>query len=393
MEGSRRSATVSGDSVISDAIEPEIADVLDARLARRRGSSAYHAASADVVSRRLTALFAANREAVHISGVRRMAGGASKEQFVFEAKHPDGTLERLVLRMEPIAGIIETSRVREAEVIQAMHGIVPVPQVRLVDAEGTHLGAPGLVTSFVPGVTKPVGAAGGVTGLGNMYDERHALRLGEQFVRHLAAIHAFDWSSASLPSFTAPQADRRQAALWQVGWWSRVWREDRIEANPVLTMAEWWLRENAPKAGDLVVVHGDYRMGNFLFDENTLDFTAVLDWELAHIGDFHEDLGWIVQRLYRSTTRDGQELICGLMPLDRFLDTYQQYTGREVDRRKLRFYELLAYLKCAVMNLSSGPLAAANSHSHQDVLLTWLSSIGHTFIGDIARILDEEDWT
>jgi len=59
-----------------------------------------------------------------------------------------------------------------------------------------------------------------------------------------------------------------------------------------MTLAEQWMRDRLPETDDLVLLHGDYRVGNFLFDAESGQFNAVLDWELAHIGDFHEDLGW-----------------------------------------------------------------------------------------------------
>ena len=60
-------------------------------------------------------------------------------------------------------------------------------------------------------------------------------------------------------------------------------------------------------------VHGDYRMGNFLFDEQSLAMTAVLDWELAHIGDFHEDVGYVTQKLFGLVDSDKRFLCCGLV--------------------------------------------------------------------------------
>jgi aminoglycoside phosphotransferase (APT) family kinase protein len=91
-----------------------------------------------------------------IMELRRLAGGASKKMFCFSLGHDDiEEPERLVLRMDPLESIIETSRRREAEIIHAMRGTVPVPNVRYLDDEGKSLGRSGVITSFVPGVTKP----------------------------------------------------------------------------------------------------------------------------------------------------------------------------------------------------------------------------------------------
>lgn len=371
-------------------LEPRIAEILDARLDRRQRGT-YVPLTADDVAARLAELLAGNSDAgARVTDVARMPGGASKEQFSFLVHRLDGTAERLVLRADPTGSIIETDRAREAEALRAVRTAVPVPEVRYLDPDGALLGTPAAVTTFVPGVARPTsGGAAGVTGVGNTYG-RFTDGLADQFVGHLADIHALDWREAELPSFGVPQERSRQAASWQLEWWARVWREDQVEAVPLLDVAEQWLRENVPTDDGVVLVHGDYRMGNFLFDEATGRITAVLDWELCHLGDHHEDLGWMIQRLYRSPGPDGRLLVCGLLPEDQLLETYEQRSGRTVDPATLRWYLVLSYYKCAVMNLSSGPLAARLGHSHQDVLLSWLATVGHTFVHDIAAVLAEE---
>lgn len=197
-----------------------------------------------------------------------------------------------------------------------------------------------------------------------------------------------------MPHFASPASHPRQAALWQVNWWSRIWREDQVDPYPLITLAERWMRERLPAtprdSDDLVLVHGDFRTGNFLFDPESGQFTAVLDWELAHIGDFHEDLGWILQRLFAGPAEDGSALACNLIQRDELIRQYQEATGRTVDPRRLAFYEVLAAYKCAVMNLGTGYSAALRGHNHQDVLLSFLSPVGHVFLDEMAAIMTRE---
>ncbi|MBB3082363.1 aminoglycoside phosphotransferase (APT) family kinase protein [Geodermatophilus sabuli] len=299
-----------------------------------------------------------------------------------------------MLRLDPPEGIVETCRHREAEVFGAMAGRVPTPAVRFLDGDGSHLGAPGIVTSFIPGVTTPPVDATLVSGVGTTFTQEWRQRLVPQFLEFLTRIHGTDWRSSDLPHFTAPTAHPRQAALWQVNWWSRVWRDDQVDPYPLITLAERWMRERLPaihaESDDLVLLHGDYRTGNFMFDPDSGRFTAVLDWELAHIGDFHEDLGWILQRLFAGPAEDGEVLACNLMTRDELLDRYQAATGRTVNPRTLAFYEVLAAYKCAVMNLGTGYSAAIRGHNHQDVLLSFLAPVGHVFLGEIASIIERE---
>ncbi|MFD2579825.1 phosphotransferase family protein [Novosphingobium colocasiae] len=188
--------------------------------------------------------------------------------------------------MDPLEGLIETCRRREAQVLRAMSGIVPAPEVLYVDSDGSHLGLPGLVTSFVTGVAKPPQAAASVSGLRTSFDEQWRARLAPQFMANLIAIHGVDIRRVDLPDFAMPDAHARQPALRQVDWWSQVWEDDLIDAIPIMAIAESWFRENLPSCDDPVLVHGDYRTGNYLFDPQDGQVTAVLDWELAHFGDF-----------------------------------------------------------------------------------------------------------
>ncbi len=371
-----------------DDIEARIVHVL-ARKMGRRASGAYSARTEAQVTAQLEALFAhEGLRGVGISELARMTGGASKEQFAFTLCH-DGAAqpERLVLRMDPWMGIVETCRGREAQLLQAFAGVVPVPPLRFVDADGDYLGQPALITQMVAGNTAPTDVvAKAVTGVGIRF-EHWIPKLAPQFVANLACIHAFDWRPAALSYFDAPAPGTRQAALRQVNWWARVWQQDCVEADPLVTMVERWLRENAPVCAQPVVVHGDYRIGNFMFVEPSGEFSAVLDWELAHIGDFHEDLAWSVQRLFGTPRADGELLISGLMPRNEFFARYSQATGIEIDLDTIRYYEILNAWKCIIINNGSGCRAALESQSHQDLVLTWMAFGSAVFMAQLDELL------
>ncbi|MET0984172.1 MAG: phosphotransferase family protein [Steroidobacteraceae bacterium] len=371
-------------------IESRIGEMLDDKLTRRH-KGPYRALSDAAVMEKLSRLLRAHvGPNFQIESIGRLAGGASKEQFLFTSRI--GTrVEKLVLRMDPLEGVVETCRFREAELLRAMQGRLPVPEVRFLDGDGTYLGQPGVVTSFLNGVTKPpVQNKIVVSGVGTSFTSEWRARLAPQFVQNLVIIHQFDWGAAALPHFEAPSAGTTQAALWQVNWWSRVWNEDHIDTYPLLTMAEHWLREHLPACDEPVLVHGDYRTGNFMFDADSGEFTAILDWELAHIGDFHEELAWTIQRLFAGEPEKGKSHVCGLMTREDFLTEYEAATSRRVNERTLGFYEILGAYKCATQLLGSSLAAASRQNNHQDLLLTWLVPLGHTFLGEIVRLIKEQ---
>jgi len=122
-------------------------------------------------------------------------------------------------------------------------------------------------------------------------------------------------------------------------------RQDTLEPQPVLEMALSWLRRHIPPPPDrLRLVHADYRTGNFLYDRAGI--TGILDWEMAHAGDPIEDLGWLVIKSWRWA---GDERVGGLCSRDEFIKMYEAAGGVKVDRDALKFWEVFANFKFAII--------------------------------------------
>ncbi|MBY4575521.1 hypothetical protein ACN94_18345 [Gordonia paraffinivorans] len=372
-----------------DDFEPSIAAMLDRKAAATAQVGAYRPVGEVAVRDGLTEFLARTEPTAQVTDVVRMGGGASKEQYIVEVVTDTSLPTRYVLRLDALQSVMETDRQREFDVLKLVSPHLPVPEPMWVDPAGSALGRPFLITSFVTGVAKPTqGDNDSVSGLQTDLSDDLRGALSRQFVANLAALHSIPLAGADLGSLGYPGADPLQPARWQVNWWTRVWADDAVVSFPLIAVIEQWLRENAPAAADPVVVHGDYRTGNYLFDESDRRITSILDWELAHIGDHHEDLGWAVQRMYSTAGPDGSRLITGLMPREDFLEAYQEASGRAVDPDSLRYYEVLCAFKSLVATLASSVRAARDQHSHQDVLLSWLASCGYVFAEDICGLME-----
>ncbi len=325
--------------------------------------------------------------------LRRLPGGASKEQFVAELAYtPRGgapVTDRLVLRLDPGESVVETSRLREAQLMRALGAVVPVPPVLWVDAEGQHLGRPGMITRFVAGVTKPTRRrSGGVTGIGIQFEAEWRERLKRPFVEYLARIHTFDWRSAALDAFDAPPERSTLGVERILNWHDRVWLEDCLEPEPLMEVASGWLRDNMPPIERVTVVHGDYRSGNFMFDEDSGRITAILDWEMGLLGDYHHDLSYTMQpkcglvRRARGVPGGRAGESAGISrPVPGVLGSDL------VDPERLEYYEILNARHCTISSHGTAPRVAHGGKTHQDVLCVYLSSIGPSFLDDLRMRL------
>jgi Ser/Thr protein kinase RdoA (MazF antagonist) len=135
---------------------------------------------------------------------------------------------------------------------------------------------------------------------------------------------------------------------------------------PTFEAAFAWLEANRPSSSGEAIVHGDFRNGNLLVGPDGL--RAVLDWELAHLGDPIEDLGWLCAKCWRF----GVDLpVGGFGRYEDLLEGYREGGGRPVDTETLRWWEVLANLKWGVMCMMQ-----ASAHTSGAIRSVELAAIG-----------------
>ena len=368
--------------------EPYLVGLLEARKLRRI-EPPYEPQADHTIEGLLGSYFAKQTPGATINDVARLGGGASKEQFSFTLQQADGAAQRYVLRMDPMEGITETSRQREYEILKAMQGVIPVPRPVWLDAEGAHFGRPAVIMELVPGSPKPSTMTLSVTGLGTVLGDPLRGQIRPQYLDMLAKIHNFNWAAADLPSYTAPIADPKQATRWLINFWKELLEQDAVVREPVIRLATQWLEENLPDCEKLCFVHGDFRTGNYLFDEATGKVTAMLDWEMGYIGDFHGDLAWLLQPVF-GTRIDGVFRVSDIFEGDEdFIAAYESASVNRVNRKTLHYFKVFNDWKSYILVSALGMRAAREQHNHQDVLLTFLAATGPMFVADLAKLLSE----
>ena len=373
-------------------VEREIDTVLTRKMVRRRAGG-YQAVSLDTLIEGTRRLIEARLGyPVELRDAGWLSGGASKVQMVFNLawRGTDGagepTVTKMVLRMEPAASVTESSRKREFEVLAAVADILPVPAVYWVDGDAEFLPYPAMICGFVTGAAKPSHDPGKVTGLGQNYGPDLRAKIAPQFVDLLARLHRLEVADASvMASFDRPVLGSNESVLRQVNAARRIWEEDRIEEEPVMAVIHKWLVANAPPIDHISIVHGDYRSGNFLFDEASGQITAWLDWEGSVLGDRHQDLTYAALPLFQHDSEDGTTVLAsGMMPPEKLFEAYATASGLPVDPARIAYYGVYnRYLVCVLL-LAAAARAAQSRGTHQDVLLNHVSAMGYSTLSDLT---------
>jgi aminoglycoside phosphotransferase (APT) family kinase protein len=270
--------------------------------------------------------------------LNRIPGGASRETWLAE-----GDEGRWVLRRDPRGTVSLVPMAEEfALITRAAEADAPVPEPLAFEPDGGRFGSPGLLMAHVDGTSVAPRI------LRKPEFESARARLPEQLGEALARIHAIDPDSLHgvLPT---PSGD---PALDQIAEWER--QLDEIgEPLPAVELGLRWLRAHAPKPAEPTLVHGDFRLGNFIVDEGGL--AAVIDWELAHLGDPAEDIGWLCIRSWRFGNDDRP--VAGVGQLQDFASAYEAAGGASIDPDRVRYWETFGNVKWAV-------ICARQAHDH-----------------------------
>lgn len=376
-------------------VERETNDLLIRKM-RLRASPPYRRPSLEELSKYLKKML---EETIHgefkIENQSWFTGGVSKIQMGFTLHWNDPrrgpSVDRLVIRMDPAESSNTTSRAREVELIRLFEGLIPVPRVFGLDHDARWFPEPALIYAFAAGVTKPKATSTGkVSGLGTVFGSDLRALLAPQFMQHLGQIHSLQVNDVAIKTMDLPIIGSTQCALWQLNRSRRIWEEDRGEDFPLMEVAANWLERNLPTLDHASIVHGDYRSGNFLFDEDSGNITAWLDWERGHIGDRHRDLAWTTQPTMGHYSEDGKKFfVSGLIPLDEFYQRYEDSSGLSVDHNKLYFYRVLNCYQILCSAVATAYRVARLGKSHQDILLSRVKGISPSLYLDLSRLLKE----
>lgn len=285
------------------------------------------------------AAWLAEQGALSVTGIKPLAGGACQDNFVITTPQA-----RMVLRSDARSSLPGSlSRREEFAIIEAAVAAgVPTPPVRWLREGLVRPGAWGYFMDWADGVA--IGAK--VVRSPALVDAR--ARLPEQLAAAAAAIHRI--TPITHPKLSIPTISPDGDVIGEMLAFQRASMAEIPEPHPALSLSMRWLEENRPASTEVVLVHGDFRVGNFLVTPEGL--SAVLDWEFAHWGNPMEDLAWLCVRDWRFGRID--QPVGGLCRRDRFYRAYAQASGRAVDPATVHFWEVLGNLRWAVGAIVQG---------------------------------------
>jgi len=257
----------------------------------------------------------------------RLSGGASRETWSFHLD--DG--RAFVLRRDPPGAPAQRQLSNEVDVLRRAAGAgVPVPRVVWTDDAG-ELGSPGFVMEHIEGET---------IARKILRDDEYAAARGHmaaQCGEILARIHTMDARGLAPPERKPTELvlDQYAGLLDSFG-----------EPHPAFELALRWLGQRLPPSERVTVVHGDFRLGNFIVGPDGV--RAILDWEIVHLGDPWEDLAWLCMRSWRF---GGPGDVGGFGAREDLYDAYEQTSGVPVDRDAVHWWEIMSNVKWGVMTI------------------------------------------
>ncbi|BFM15127.1 hypothetical protein R50073_13100 [Maricurvus nonylphenolicus] len=259
---------------------------------------------------------------------RQLTAGASQETYRITYRGADGETRLALRRAQPtsetessVGGITLESEARLFKL--AKQYAIPSPTVMYELQPGDNLGS-GFVMNWLEGET-----------MGHRINRRPELddirpQLARLCGEILGRIHNIDWQAEKLDSFLEVTDTRQQI---QEAW------DQYKELNVPIPMIDYtarWLMENLPQQARTSLVHTDFRNGNLMVNPQGIE--AVLDWELAHIGDPIQDLGWLCVNSWRFGNRELE--VGGFGQLEDLLAGYQEVTGVDVNEQDVKFWQV-----------------------------------------------------
>ncbi len=310
-------------------------------------------------------------EDLTISALTRIHGGASRETYSVDIVYTqaDETVQTgLILRRDPVDSLIETERRIEFAALKSVEALdIPTPIPLFLEVSTGPLGAPFFIMSRIENSVASVPFR-----LERLTPHQEAL--GQQMFAHMGHIARLDVDKSALAEEVALPTPE---TCWSIAldYW-----EDQINTNArkpeaIAKAAIRHLRRHPPPpAQKLSLIHGDYRVGNFMHDEKGT-ITGILDWEMAHIGDPYEDIAWASDLLW-----SGGDVTkaAGLISWPEAIATWEAASGLTFDFQAFEWWSIFSSVKAISIWISSARAYADGANDDPVLAFSgWFTHAAH----------------
>jgi len=320
---------------------------------------------------------------VHVSDLVEHVEGWSRDTASFVATwHENGQehSRHLVVRAESDGQMGSKQGVDVATEFGIMDAAqsaeIPVPKTYWHESDDSILGGEFFLMDHANGEAPVTWEDSDRQELYSAWDDP-ARSLPNQFVDIVAGVHSLNPEDVPLDSVSSDEVVERELNRWEA-----IYRSMALKDEPAINEALRWFHNNKPDVPETTVVHGDYRIGNALIEDD--EITAILDWELARIGDPLYDLGYASTKYYAGKLVEPierPELACALLEREWFYDEYEKRTGREVDRERVRYWQ--AFSAFNMLTIAMAGVFMYNEGETSDVRNAWYQYVLPGLIEDI----------
>jgi aminoglycoside phosphotransferase (APT) family kinase protein len=296
-----------------------------------------------------------------VTYLEQLQGGWSRHSYAARVTHADGREREYIVRVRPRVSTLDTDLGMEFRTFSLLvDEPLPTPAVHGFEPSvETPFDGAFFVMDRLQGESPNVWRARDREELAANWEAGSGI--AEDLVQHMASIHAID-------------ADRAAGAAVvrdfdaTVDHWQGVYEEHKLVSDPVVDEAYAWVRSRRPDPVAPSLVHGDYRIGNCLVDDGRI--SAILDWELSHVGDPRFDLGYMSLDYHSGKfTTPGSQLLNAVADREWFHRRYSELSGRPVDIEVVNTFAAVGALMLFAI-MTTGLWLYANGDT-QDIRLAW----------------------
>jgi aminoglycoside phosphotransferase (APT) family kinase protein len=289
---------------------------------------------------------------------KKLAGGAMHDSWALDAA-AEGAAREIVVRVSPAGRADHDKTRREFAVLKVAHARgVRCPEP--IDTGVIESGEDYLVMSRMPGETNPRQLI-----TNDRYTSTRANMI-PQLAEDLALIHGIAASDvADAPNLRVP-VEGAEPLVYMRTLTEQMYRNDLLDPHPAIEWAFRWIDREIARLASAgqppCVVHGDFRIGNMMYDDAGL--TAVLDWEGVHVSEPEEDLAWLCTRVWRFGRNDLEA--GGIGTREDWLRAYERVSGRIISRERVAVWEVLQNIRwCQITMMQARAHLDGHTESHE----------------------------